>query len=242
MSIVETKICKKCKENKSIGCFYKERVNSCKFRPKCKKCMNGEQTEREKSVARKREMGELSVIVGVKVCSECKKEKETTQFSKDNSSICGIRSKCKQCNKKYALLWKENKSYIDNRNKRLKERYYTDENFRLKMNISSRVNLAIGNKNKSGRTEELLGCTIDELKKHLESKFTKGMSWETRGKFGWNIDHIRPCSSFDLSKEEQQKECFHYTNLQPLWATTKIAMSYGEDEFYVGNIEKSNNI
>jgi hypothetical protein len=42
------------------------------------------------------------------------------------------------------------------------------------------------------------------------------MNWENQGE--WHIDHILPCASFDLTKEEEQRKCFHYTNLQPLWA------------------------
>jgi hypothetical protein len=86
----------------------------------------------------------------------------------------------------------------------------------------------------------LLGCSIEVFINHIESKFTKNMSWENYGKYGWHLDHIKPCSSFNLESEEEQKKCFHYTNLQPLWATTKIAMSYGEDSSYVGNLEKNN--
>lgn len=49
------------------------------------------------------------------------------------------------------------------------------------------------------------------------------MSWENRGNFGWHVDHIKPCASFDLTKPEEQAKCFHYTNLQPLWARENIA-------------------
>jgi hypothetical protein len=69
---------------------------------------------------------------------------------------------------------------------------------------------------KSKRTFELIGCTPTELKAHLESKFLPGMTWENRR--SWHVDHIRPISSFDLTKLEEQAVCFHYTNLQPLWA------------------------
>ncbi|NBQ17559.1 hypothetical protein EBU24_04530 [bacterium] len=71
---------------------------------------------------------------------------------------------------------------------------------------------------KSKHTMELLGCSIEELKIYLEKQFVKGMCWNNYGKKGWHIDHILPCASFDLTDPEQQKICFHYTNLQPLWA------------------------
>jgi hypothetical protein len=54
----------------------------------------------------------------------------------------------------------------------------------------------------------------------MESLFLEGMSWDNYGK--WHIDHIRPCSSFDLSDTEQQKICFNYKNLQPLWAEDNL--------------------
>ncbi len=54
----------------------------------------------------------------------------------------------------------------------------------------------------------------------LAAKFTNGMAWDDYG--DWHIDHILPCISFDLSDENQQKICFHYTNLQPLWATDNL--------------------
>ena len=64
-----------------------------------------------------------------------------------------------------------------------------------------------------------MGCTLDQFKRHIENLWLDGMSWENYGKKGWHIDHILPCASFDLADPEQQRKCFHYTNLQPLWAT-----------------------
>lgn len=75
---------------------------------------------------------------------------------------------------------------------------------------------------KSAHTADLIGCTIEELRAHLESQFVEGMSWDNWARDGWHIDHIRPCASFDLTDEAQQRECFHYTNLQPLWATENL--------------------
>jgi hypothetical protein len=90
--------------------------------------------------------------------------------------------------------------------------------FRIRKNIRDRMRLAMCGSSKSKHTIELLGCSVEELKKHLEKQFTEGMNWDNYGKKGWHIDHILPCASFDLTDPEQQKRCFHYTNLQPLWA------------------------
>lgn len=69
---------------------------------------------------------------------------------------------------------------------------------------------------KSDRTEALIGCSIPHFRAHIESKFKVGMTWDNYGQ--WHIDHVRPCASFDLTSPDQQRECFHFSNLQPLWA------------------------
>ena len=89
-------------------------------------------------------------------------------------------------------------------------------NLYLTVCLRSRLRHALRGKAKAKHTLELLGCSIEFLKTYLEKKFTEGMSWENYG--SWHVDHIRPCASFDLSDPDQQKICFHYTNLQPLWA------------------------
>ena len=68
---------------------------------------------------------------------------------------------------------------------------------------------------KASKTEALVGCSWAFLRCYLEAQFTEGMTWENMGE--WHIDHIVPCASFDLTDPAQQRECFHYTNLQPLW-------------------------
>jgi hypothetical protein len=84
----------------------------------------------------------------------------------------------------------------------------------------------------------LLGCDVSQLWEHLESMFQEGMTKENYGK--WHVDHIKPCASFDMYDPEQQKQCFHYSNLQPLWAednlikgirTTSNAKDLNENNF-----------
>ena len=101
-----------------------------------------------------------------------------------------------------------------------REKIKTDPKYRMLIYACKRVNRALrdtGNKRLFSNAE-LLGCTWEELVKHLEAQFKSGMTWENHGNNGWHLDHIKPISLFDLSKPEQQKICFHYTNLQPLWA------------------------
>ena len=69
----------------------------------------------------------------------------------------------------------------------------------------------------------LVGCTPKEFVNHMESKFQAGMSWKNRGLRGWHIDHKIPCKYFQLTKEEEIRKCFHYTNLQPLWAKDNLS-------------------
>ncbi len=70
---------------------------------------------------------------------------------------------------------------------------------------------------------ELLGCAIDKVVKHIEAQFEEGMAWDNYGYYSWHIDHIKPCDAFDLTDPAQRAECFHYTNLQPLWAEDNLA-------------------
>jgi hypothetical protein len=104
-----------------------------------------------------------------------------------------------------------------NTNKRIKERYHSDEDTAMRMRLRASLTqaLRLADVKKTITTFELIGIPIQEFKKYIEGKFLPGMSWGNRKE--WHIDHHRPCASFDLTKIEQQRVCFHYTNLRPLW-------------------------
>lgn len=95
--------------------------------------------------------------------------------------------------------------------------------FRIKSNLRSRLYSALRGKSKSDRTLALIGCSVEFLILHIESKLKPGMTWDNYGPKGWHIDHIRPCASFDLTDPNQQKQCFNFNNLQPLWALENFA-------------------
>lgn len=176
-----------------------------------------------------------SFVDGVegKNCSMCKKWKPLSDFANLRKSADGLSYRCKSCLREKIRKYRDDYSdEIEERRKtkeyrkeyRRKKREYqrkkrsTDINYRLRGNLRSRVRQAIKNNVKSGHTLDLLGCTIRELKQYLEVRFQEGMTWDNWGMDGWHIDHIIPCTAFDLSVPGQQRKCFHYTNLQPLWA------------------------
>lgn len=111
-----------------------------------------------------------------------------------------------------------------------KARYKTDIEFRLSYNLCNRVRDAIKGGRKSASTMDLIGCALTEVRNHLEAQFVDGMSWENYGE--WHIDHIRPCASFNLLEPEQQRECFNYKNLQPLWAFDNISKGAKLDYYH----------
>ncbi len=85
--------------------------------------------------------------------------------------------------------------------------------------LRSRIYTAIrsnGGK-KFHNTEKLIGCDIEFLKWYIESRFTEGMSWDKLVNGEIHIDHHIPCAEFDLTDETQQKQCFYYSNLRPMW-------------------------
>lgn len=144
------------------------------------------------------------------------------------------KDKIKECSKKWKsdnaeYIKKYQKEYCKkNRNKitaqsskRHMERYRSDVLYMIAHSLRRRLRNALINKQRRGSAVKDLGCTIEELKKYLEKKFTKGMSWKNYGR--WHIDHIVPLSSFDLTKKSQVKKACHYTNLQPLWAKDNLS-------------------
>ena len=121
--------------------------------------------------------------------------------------------------------YKNTKKLNKQRIERSKKQYKTDNSYRLMQLVRSRINQVLKNKNlkKTDKVINLLGMNGYNFKKYLESKFKPGMSWKKRGLI--HIDHIIPCSAFDLSKPSEQLKCFHYTNLQPLWAKENLIKS-----------------
>jgi len=167
------------------------------------------------------------------ICRECGgsaicKHDRQKRFCKDcgGSGICnhGRRmNECKDCGG----------SQICEHNRIRKTCKMCHPSGHLALLLRSRVRRSLKNYSKirdKKRTLEYVGCTIETLRTHIETQFTEGMNWENQGV--WHIDHIRPCASFNLDNEEERHQCFHYTNLQPLWGPDNIIKgdNYDSDE------------
>ena len=122
----------------------------------------------------------------------------------------------------------ENRQAVTAYRRNYENRQYRESTeYRLKHNLRSRVGAALRAQraSKNWNLLNIVGCSTTELMAHLETQFQPGMTWENWAFDGWHIDHIRPCASFDLTDEAQQLECFHFSNLQPLWAVDNLTKS-----------------
>lgn len=203
------KKCSKCKKIKSIDKFYKSSKSKDGYRYWCKFCMNNDAEKYRQNHEQK--------------CKQYyKKYAKTHRKQLKNNRINWIKNN-KEIYKKQQKKYQQ--SHKQQRNKYRRKRRKNDLNFKLKCYLRKRIWETLKGRNKSKSTIVLIGCSILYLNQHLQKQFKPGMAWNNygtgwygKGKKQWHIDHIIPCAKFDLSKSEEQKKCFHYTNLQPLWA------------------------
>lgn len=156
-------------------------------------------------------------------CTKCDNKnqylKRKVRAEIDNEYKNKLLDSVKKCRKgnKYIYKNEERSAYLRDYNNKKRA---TDINYKLRCNLRNRLYYAVKFKKESSILD-LIGTDINGLKTYLQSKFSEGMNWDNYGK--WHIDHIRPCISFDLTNKEEQKYCFHYTNLQPLWAKDNLS-------------------
>lgn len=203
------KQCTKCNEVKPFINFYKMASGKFGLQAECKDCISIRRMRYR--TPRRKELSEAAKTY--------RKTNATAISAKRKSHYIENRDEILDRCSKYA---KENRTLI---NERIKQKKIDNPSFRLLCNLRNRVTKIVSGVNKSSSTLNMLGCSIEKLRKHLESQFTEGMSWDNYGLYGWHVDHIMPCASFDMTDPEQQKECFHYTNLQPLWAEDNLRKS-----------------
>lgn len=213
---METKICSKCKEEKSV-CEFSFRTKTNRPISTCKKC----EIDRVKSY---KEQNSTKFLESKKKYREKNKDKISSGHKKwreKNKEMLLIRSKKWYFENKEKRIEYEKQYRLENRekiNKYFYNKRRTDSLFKLTCNYRLRIHsfLKKNELSKNDNTTSMIGCVPKQLKIHIENQFTDGMSWDNYGLFGWHIDHIVPLSSAK-TEEDLYKLC-HYTNLQPLWA------------------------
>lgn len=231
MENTETKVCSCCKHEKSISLYNKDARSPDMLCCYCRECSQ----EKAKSNYKKHREKRLLSVLEYYNKNKIKINEEKALRRMEN--IEEIRNREIQYEReyrkkyRYKIIDKQRKYRSKNKdkvNKYYRERY-KKPNVKIEMLLRNRIRIAVTSQNigKYYKSVEILGCSVDECRKYLESKFLPGMTWDNHG-FGegrWHIDHIIPCASFDLAKPEEQLKCFHYTNLQPLWHNENLSKS-----------------
>lgn len=188
-----SKTCTKCKKEKAVAEFYTEAVATAKgdrtyVDSHCKQCKKERSTAYRKANREKRR----------RQWRESKRRKKA-----------GIKRKPRRTHDEINVYYR---TYS-------KKRYYKDPNYKMRKLLRTRLCHALKGNLKAASTLKLLGTTVEHLYQHLEAQFLPGMNWQNhgRGNDKWVVDHMMPIRCFDLTQEDQQRKCFHWTNLQPLW-------------------------
>ncbi len=189
------KVCSKCNDQKDLSNFSLTDSRSDGFHSLCKNCESNAREEARRKA---------------KIWATNNKEKRKTYQTLNKEERAAYMKEWRQKRREHRRIYRRNYN---------RHRKATDINFKILYTLRSRLLQAIKKNVKAKSAIKLLGCTIDFFKEHMAAKFREGMTWQNHGKGAgkWHIDHIIPCSAFDMSRKEEQIKCFHYTNLQPLW-------------------------
>ena len=224
------KTCSKCQLELHLEQFSKNKTKTDGIQNKCKEC---EREYKKKYYEENKE----KVSERMKKHYEENKEERKKYYEENKEKVSERMKKYREENKEEIKKYREDnkekkreydKKYREEHKEERKEyikeyeknRRKTDEGFRILRRLRTRLHKVLKGKNKSASTMKLVGCTIEELLNHLEKTKVEGKDYSDA-----HVDHIRPCASFDLTDPEQQRECFHYTNLQ--WLPAKENMSKG---------------
>lgn len=215
--MIEKKTCSLCKEEQLIEEFRKDKTRKDGYHPYCKSC--------QKRIRRE-------AYNNNPVAREGDRRRHQTYYyesiGKDTMLEYGQSGKGREQQKKYreseagkiAEAKGRKQWYLSGKGARYhKEQYDNNPQFKLRHNLSARMRDVIRRHggSKTASILKILGAPIEEVRTHIESRFQSGMTWGNYGE--WHIDHTIPCDYFNLVDIEEQKICFHYLNLQPLWAS-----------------------
>lgn len=223
---IYTKVCNKCKTTKLVTEFNKNKNTDDGLCTQCKSCMKEYRAANKKSLCLKNKQYYEANIERLKERDkkyrDDNKEKLKEYYETNKDRIAEYQKGYYEENKDQRK--KSNKEYYEANKDQIREqkkvyrrvKYSTDVNYGLIVRIRGLIGVSLRRQgySKKSRTHDILGCSYEEFKSHIENQFREGMSWENRDQ--WHIDHIIPVS-YGMN-EEEVIALNHYTNLQPLWA------------------------
>ena len=204
------KTCCRCKEIKDYDNFKKNRSRKDGYASNCRSC---DKIDYEKNKEKNSERFKKWRENNIEKINERKKNYRKNNIEKVREQERNLYYKridyyikYREDNKEHYKKWRdENK---DKKYEYMKERLKIPQ-WCIALRCRTRIRRALKNIPKTNKTQDLIGCSWQELVNHLENTKVPGKDYTNA-----HIDHIKPCASFDLTDPEQQKECFHYTNLQ----------------------------
>jgi hypothetical protein len=211
------KFCPTCKVEKPITDYGNNKSRKDGLQRECRECSYSHHSKHYHT----KKSNRLNNIIpdGCKTCTCCKETLELSSFKPQKNGRFGVTSLCKIC---FNNKWNEYQKLTGNQNERNKIRRQTDIQYKIKQTLRGRYLDAIKRHTSGGKTTKhhsaiyLIGCDIEFYINYISNMFRVGMDWSNHGSV-WEIDHILPCDSFDLSISEEQQKCFHYKNTQPLF-------------------------
>ena len=202
-----SKVCSKCKMVKTLNEFYKDSSQKSGYYPSCRTCKHNTVKElaQKYSLLAGRETKEK------KVCSQCKKEKNVSEYSKNRCHKDGLDNVCKHCKRIYNCAY-------------TKTRAQYDPEFKLHSNLRCRLGRALRGKSKTQTTRQLIGLDFEMFTKWIEYQLEEGMTMQNYGSV-WQLDHVLPISSFNLLDEEELQKAMNWKNIRPLLPLRNIQKS-----------------
>jgi hypothetical protein len=223
--VITTKECKDCKTTKLCSEFSRESKSKDGYQSCCKVCYKEKRW-------RTRDKAKIVPMIEEKTCNTCNLVKKISLFKSSKKSTDGYFHKCSDCWK--PREWNAEKQkiserkYIETHPEKIREknkRQALKINRRIRHSLNSRISQLLKQNSlaKNNRTLQYVGCDFKFIKMWFEFQFKENMNWDNYGE--WHIDHIIPCSSFNLANIDEQFTCFKWSNLSPCWKTDNIKKS-----------------
>jgi hypothetical protein len=241
---MSTKICSCCKKELSLDAFVKDKYSASGYKSWCKPCGNEKSRKYYSSLSLELKRDRMRLWRdknrqyfndylksrnGLNPNFEPRGRSEGISREEARAKIKNWKSQHDKENKEklkeYRKEYYSKEDKIEMRRSRTKKWLNSNPSAKMAQVLRHRLRTALKDQDTEKRESisELLGCSFDDFIKYIESKWESGMSWDNYGAWvhgeppKWNLDHVRPCASYNLEILSEQRNCFNYKNIRPIW-------------------------